>query len=176
MKFDKHFPTERLKPYIKYFVVSENEMENKYKVFPSAGLVMGFQYKGQLATITGKIESRLNSAGITGITDGSKIFKNSANIGTVLIYFTATGFSHFASHPANELFNLSLSLDDIFDKSSITEVEEKLALASSDKHRIEFVEQFLLLQLNDLHADKLIVEAVKIIYQSSGTIRIKRAE
>jgi len=46
MKFDKHFPTDQLKPYIKYFVVSENEVENEYKVFPSSGLVIGFQYKG----------------------------------------------------------------------------------------------------------------------------------
>jgi hypothetical protein len=33
MKFDKHFPIEQLKSYIKYFVVSENELENEYKVF-----------------------------------------------------------------------------------------------------------------------------------------------
>ncbi|MCL4640446.1 MULTISPECIES: hypothetical protein [Olivibacter] len=46
MKSEKHFPTERLKRYIKYFVVSENELENEYKVFPSSGLVIGFQYKG----------------------------------------------------------------------------------------------------------------------------------
>ena len=69
MKFDKHFPTERLKPYIKYFVVAENALESEYKIFPSSGIVMGFQYKGQLATITDQTESKLNSAGITGISD-----------------------------------------------------------------------------------------------------------
>ena len=50
MKFDTYFPTERLKPYIHYFVVSENEVENEYKVFPLPGLVIGFQYSGQLVT------------------------------------------------------------------------------------------------------------------------------
>jgi len=173
MKFDKHFPTEQLKPYIKYFVVSENELENEYKVFPSSGLVIGFQYKGQLATIKDNSENNLATAGITGITDGYKVFKNSANIGTILVYFTEIGFTHFASHPANELFNLSLSLDDIFDKNSITEVEEKLAIAKSDKLRIKIVEQFLVSQLKDIQTDKLILEAVKLIYQSNGTIRIK---
>ena len=59
MKFDTHFPTERLKPYIKYFVVSENDMESEYKVFPSSGLVIGFQYKGQLATLKNNTESKL---------------------------------------------------------------------------------------------------------------------
>jgi AraC-like DNA-binding protein len=173
MKFEKHFPIEQLKPYIKYFVVSENAMESEYKVFPLSGLVIGFQYKGQLANIKDNSESKLTSAGITGITDGYKIFKNSANIGTILVYFTEIGFTHFASHPANELFNLSLSLDQIFEKNSITEVEEKLIIANTDKHRIKIVEQFLLSQLKDIQTDKLIIEAVKLIYQSNGTIRIK---
>ncbi|CCH53207.1 transcriptional regulator, AraC family [Fibrisoma limi BUZ 3] len=172
MKFDKHFPTDQLKPYIKYFVVSENELGNEYKVFPSSGLVIGFQYKGQLAAINENTESILTSAGITGISDGYKIFKNSADIGTILVYFTEIGFTHFASHPANELFNLSLSLDNVFDRKSITEVEEKLTVATSDKQRVKIVEQFLVSQLKDIETDKLIVEAVKLIYQSKGTIRI----
>lgn len=173
MKFDKHFPTEKLKPYIKYFVVSENELESEYKVFPSSGLVIGFQYRGQLATIKNNTENKLKSAGITGISDGYKVFKNSPDIGTVLVYFTEIGFTHFASHPANELFNLSLSLDDIFDKNKVEEVEEKLAVATTDKQRIKIVEQFLHSQLKDIETDKLIIEAVKLIYQSKGTIRVK---
>jgi len=76
-------------------------------------------------------------------------------------------------HPANEFFNLSLSLGDIFEKSKISEVEEKLIIATTDKQRIKIVEQFLLSQLKDIQVDKLIVEAVKLIYQSKGTIRVK---
>lgn len=173
MKFEKFLPTEKLKPYIKYFVVSENELENEYKVFPSSGLVIGFQYKGQLSTIKNNTESKLTSAGITGISNHYKIFKNSVDIGTVLVYFTEIGFTQFASHPANELLNLSLSLDDIFEKMKINEVEEKLAIASTDKQRIKIVEQFLFAQLRDIKTDKLIVEAIKLIYQSKGTIRVK---
>jgi len=173
MRFDKIKPTEQLKPYIKYFVVSENELQNEYKVFPSAGLVIGFQYKGQLATIKDDGEIKLSTAGITGITDSYKIFKNSADTGTVLVYFTETGFTHFAANPANELFNLSISLDDIFDKSGVNQVEEKLAFAVTDQERIEIVERFLVSQLKVTTTDKLIYEAVKLINQTNGTIRIQ---
>jgi len=173
MKFDKYFPTEQLKPYIKYFVVSEQEWESEYKVLPSPGLVAGFQYKGKLSVIKDNVENKLASAGITGISDSYKIFKNSAGIGTVLVYFTEIGFAHFSESPANELFNLSLSLDDIFDKSKVNEAGEKLAVASTDKQRIKIVEHFLLKQLKSIQTDKLIVEAVQLIYQSKGTIRIK---
>ena len=86
MKFDKHFPTDKLKDYIKYYVVSENDLESEYKVFPSSGLVIGFQYKGQLSTLRNSKEIKLKSTGITGISDSYKIFKNSADIGTVLVY------------------------------------------------------------------------------------------
>ncbi len=173
MRFEKHFPADKLKDYIKYYVVSENDVESNYHVFPSSGLVIGFQYKGQLSSIQDTTLNKLSSAGITGIADSYKIFKNSVDIGTVLVYFTEIGFTHFASHPANELFNLSLSLDDIFDKNEISAVEEKLMIATTDKQRIKIVEQFLVAQLKDIQTDKLIVEAVKLIYKSNGTIRVK---
>jgi AraC-like DNA-binding protein len=173
MKFDKFIPTDQLKPYIKYFVVYENDNEMKYKVLPSSGLVIGFQYSGQLATIKNGNEERLTAAGITGISDSYKIFKNSANIGTVLVYFTEFGFTHFASHPANELFNLSVSLEHIFGKNCVSETEEGLVLAHTDQQRIFIVEKILLSQLKDIQVDKLIIEAIKIIYQTKGTIRIK---
>jgi AraC-like DNA-binding protein len=173
MKFDKYLPTEQLKPYIKYFVVSENDLESEYKVFPSSGLVIGFQYKGQLASIRDNTLNKLTWSGITGISDSYKIFKNSADIGTILIYFTEIGFSHFASHPVNELFNLSLSLDNVLDKSKVREVEQKLTSVTTDKQRLKIVEQFLTSQLKDIQTDKLISEAVKLIYQYKGNIRIK---
>ncbi len=173
MKFDKYLPSDKLKPYIKHFVVSESYVENEYKVFPSSGLVIGFQYKGQLSTIHNNTESKLTSAGITGISYSYKIFRNSANIGTILVYFTEIGFTHFSSNPANELFNLSIALEDIFNKYEVREVEEKLTIATTDQQRINIVELFFLTQLKDIQTDKLIIEAVKLIYQSKGTIRIK---
>ncbi len=173
MKFGKYYPNDTLKPYIKYYVVSEMDRETEYKVFPISGLVIGFQYKGQLTSIKGNETDKLNSAGVSGISGSVKIFKNSADIGSILVYFTETGFSHFASHPVHELFNLSLSLDTIFDKNQISEVEEKLADAKTDTQRIRIVEQFLCSQLRSIETDKLITEAVKLICQHKGNIRIK---
>ncbi len=72
-----------------------------------------------------------------------------------------------------ELFNRSVSLEHIFDKNSVSETEEKLIFAHTDKQRVHIVEQFLLSQLKDIQTDKPIVEAVKLIYQTKGTIRIK---
>lgn len=173
MKFEKHFPNDLLKPYIKYYVVSEMDKETEYKVFPISGLVMGFQYKGHLTAIKDSEADKLKSAGVSGLSDSYRVFKNSADIGSVLVYFTETGFSHFASQPVHELFNQSISLDTIFDKNRISEVEEKLADSKTDIQRIRIVEQFLRLQLRNIETDRLITEAVKLIYQHKGNIRIK---
>ncbi|SEL29982.1 helix-turn-helix domain-containing protein [Parapedobacter koreensis] len=173
MKFDKYLPIDQLKPYVSYLAISESPLETTYKVLPSPGLVIGFQYMGELAAIKEGSENNLSSAGITGISDRYSIFKNSANIGTVLVYFTETGFTHFASPPAHELFNQSISLDHIFNKHKIIETEERLDNAQTDKQRIHIIERFLLSQLKTIQTDKLIVEAVKLIYQSKGSVRIK---
>jgi AraC-like DNA-binding protein len=172
MRFDKFLPADRLKPYIKYFVISESTSERIYKIFPSISMVIGLQYRGHLSTITNEIEAKLAQAGITGISDSYKIFKNSVDIGTILVYFTEVGLAFFTTCPANELFNQSVSLDNIFHKDAINETEEKLSFARSDKQRIHIVEQFLLAQLKDIQKDKLVIEAVKLIYESKGAIRI----
>ncbi|WP_064196252.1 MULTISPECIES: response regulator transcription factor [Emticicia] len=173
MKFDIYIPSERLKPYIKQLVVSENANESMYKVFPSTSLVIGFQYRGHLINIINNSEHTLATAGITGLTDSYKIFKNSAGVGTVLVYFTEVGLAYFSSLPVNELFNQSVSLENLFDKYKIQETEEKLASANSDQQRINLVEHFLLSQLKEIENDKLIVAAVRMIYESNGNIRIR---
>lgn len=176
MRFDKVIPTDRLKPYVKYFVVSESVAANSYKVFPSTGLVIGFQYRGQLASLKDDVSTNLATAGITGIADSFKVFKNLTDTATILVYFTEIGFTHFTSTPANELFNESVSLGNIFDKAKVNNTEEKLSLAKTDKQRIDIIESFLLSELREIQHDKLVVEAVKLIYQSNGLIKIKELQ
>ena len=54
MRFDHIIPTDRLKPYIKKLIVSENGAKIIYKVDLSTGLVIGFQYRGKLVGTTPK--------------------------------------------------------------------------------------------------------------------------
>lgn len=173
MTFHKIIPTDRLKPYIKYFTISESSQQNIYKVLPSTNLVIGFQYKGFLSSLDNNAQNILATAGITGIQNSFKTFQNSAYTGTILVYFTETGFTCFSNLPAHEFYNQSVSLDNIFKKNSISEVEEKLATASSHKERIKIIERFFVLQMKEKKEDKLIVEAVKLIYELHGLIKIK---
>lgn len=169
----QYFPNNQLRPFIKYFVISERQSEGEYKVLPSLGPVIGLQYSGHLSVKKNNIETKLNAAEITGISDSYRVFRSSANIGTILIYFSQTGLLHFTSHPANELFNLSLSLEDIFISDRIREMKEKLYFAASDRQRIGVVEAFLIARLNTNQSDILIDEATRRIIHTNGIIRIK---
>jgi AraC-like DNA-binding protein len=172
--FEKVTPSPHLQEYVRYFVISENSAASQYKVFPSTGLVMGFQYRGQLSISTAEtgIKTDLASSGITGLADSFKVFSNSAGIGTILVYFTESVLAHFTSTPSHELFNLSVSIEEIFDRQKVREVEDKLASSSTTRQRISMVEHFLLSQLRDVRTDHLIIEAVKRIRESNGIIRI----
>lgn len=172
MRFETYIPCVALKPYIKQFVIAEQAESLPYKVLPGASLVAGFQYRGKLNIIMNEKPEALAKAGITGLMDKYKLFLNSENIGTVLVYFTETGASHFFKIPLNELFSQSISLDSIIPASTIKIILERLANADNDIKRIAIIEQFFISQLNpDIH-DKLVEEAIRLIKTSAGTIRI----
>lgn len=199
MRFDKVLPIAALAPYIKYYVIAENAQAEQYTVFPSTSLVIGFQYKGTLALVDDRglylndkrsfpladksslhltssnhpAITPLSISGISGITNSYKVFKNSPDIGTILVYFTETGLLHFTTNPANELFNQSIGVDYIFPPVKVREAEERLVMAINDAARILIMNQFFLSLLREITTDKLIIEAVRLIYASKGTIKIK---
>lgn len=172
MRFDKYLPCPALQPYVKYFAFSEAEEEQSYKVIPGTSLVLGMQYRGSLKKRENGSDTPLATAGITGLLDSYRVFTNSKNIGTVLVFFTETGASHFFNVPLNELFSESLSLDTFIRKSEIETIEEQLCEAATDGRRIAIIEQFLLSQLHNHDGDVLVDKAVNLIVNSNGTLRI----
>ena len=91
MKYDSYIPCEQLRPYVQTLVISELDESGSYKVLPNTALVIGFQYRGKLSYILQEKEHELSSSGLTGLNDSFRIFKNSAGIGTVLVFFKETG-------------------------------------------------------------------------------------
>lgn len=172
-RFDKYMPGDILRPYIKYFVISESEYEQAYKVLPDTSLVIGFQYKGKLAQVINGAEDTLSAMGVTGLQDSYRIFKSSANIGTVLVYFKEASASAFFSEPVNELFAQSLSLDHFFSTSLLEQISEQLADAETDRQRIQITELFLVSQLKNVTDDILVTTGISLIRQSKGMMRVK---
>ncbi len=171
-RFDLYTPREELKPYIKSFAVSENMDAQTYKIIPDTSVVLGFQYKGKLSYIEDATDKKLDASGVSGLRDTFRIFKNSADIGTVLVFFTETGFMHFFKQPVHEIFRESISLDNFMLRSELLILEEQLYAADSDIKRIAVIEKFLLARMRFVQPDKLVLAALALIHKSRGAIRI----
>ena len=172
MKFDFYTPCEELTPFIQSLVISESDNENSYKVLPDTNLVIGFQYKGKLSYLSYGEEIALSNFGITGLQDSYRIFKNTAGVGSVLVYFKVNGAAAFFSEPIHELFRQSLSLDNFILRSELVILEEQLDEAKSDIERIQVVERFLLSRLKQHKPDTLVLAAIALIFERHGIIRM----
>jgi len=173
MKFNTYIPCDILKPFVKSFAVQETTEENTYKVLPDTGLVIGFQYKGKLSRLQNETETPLSISGVSGLADHSRTFKNSPDIGTVLIFFKEAGATQFFRQPLHELFRESVSLDNFMLRSELLCLEEQLAEAMTDTQRITSVEHFLISRMTNTEPDKLVLAALALIHKSKGNIRIK---
>jgi AraC-like DNA-binding protein len=173
LKFQTYIPHDALKPYVKLLAISEADEEKTYKVLPDTGVVMGFQYQGRLSMLDNDQETSLAAAGITGLQDSYRIFKNISHIGTVLVYFKPAGTPHFFRQPVHELFRESVSLDNFMLRSEVLILEEQLREANTDQGRIDIVEAFLIARIMPVEPDPVVLNALALIHQSKGTIRIK---
>jgi len=172
MKFEIHQPCDQLKPYIKHFIISENDELKSYKVLPDTSIVMGFQYTGGLAYLKNDLEVPLATAGVTGLMDAYRIFKNKPYTGTVLVVFHEAGAANFFSVPVNELFRESLALDNLFSSSALKDIGDQLSIVADDLSRIKIIEKLLISQLYAHPTDVLVIKALQYIHHSKGTIRI----
>ncbi|HXB93874.1 MAG TPA: AraC family transcriptional regulator [Puia sp.] len=173
MRYEVHIPSDRLKPYVRHLVISEREDACAYPVLPDTAPVMGFQYAGQLAFLEDVHEHLLTSTGITGLHDGYRLFRNVRPTGTILAVFREAGAAAFIRQPVHELFGQSLSLEHFFSRQRLSDTEQRLSEAGSDRERLAIVDEFLLSHLIGIKEDLLVTGALQLIHRSAGTIRIK---
>jgi AraC-like DNA-binding protein len=165
-------PQDALKPYVECFIISEIPDESVYKVLPGTGLVMGFQFSGNLFQVLDEKQVGLSRSGITGINDTYRLFKNVSNTGTVLVCFNPGGAAMFFHEPIHELFQRSVSLDNFILRSELLLFEEQLCEAPTHAEKIRVVEHFLLTRMKGVKPDMMVINALELIYQSKGLVKI----
>jgi AraC-like DNA-binding protein len=162
-----------LKPFIKSFAIQEMAEEGEYKVLPDTGVVIGFQYKGGLFRVDDGQSTALTISGISGLADRSRIFRNQAGTGTILVFFKEAGAAAFFREPLHELFRESISLDSFLLRSELLALEERLIEAPTNAERIARLEKFFIGRMTHHEPDKLVLAALALIHKSQGNIRIQ---
>lgn len=173
MNIETYIPTERLRPFIKEYVVIESGANLVNRVLPETSLAIAFRFRGQIDYIIEGSNNTLPASVISGLRKSPRLINYSAGTAAIVVKFQEAGAHAFLKGPLNDLFGESVSLDNFIKQQTIDRVEEQLAEAKNNIQRIAHIEQLLLSVINFSYSDRLITAAVQKIHASKGFIEIK---
>lgn len=173
MHIENYLPCDALKPFIKTFTIIESESGMVNKILPEASLIMAFRFNGSIHYTQQHESGILPLSVISGVRKSPRIMGYAKNTSVLLVKFHAGGATAFFREPLNELFETSISLDDLLPRPELMRVEEQLAEARSHAARVSIIERFLLSKVKPTSPDRLINYAIQKIKSANGIIRIQ---
>ncbi|HEY4111351.1 helix-turn-helix transcriptional regulator [Puia sp.] len=172
MKLQRFPPTIALQPYLREFILIETDEATESMVIPDTSLVMSLRYKGAVIKKRLDEEELLPDVVISGLRRSVRHFIYTPQAANFLIVFKEGGIAAISRTPANELFDQSISAGNFFRQGELDQLLEGLAEAATDSLRVRQVEDFLLRRLINTKQDALIGNAVQLIRQHKGIVRI----
>jgi AraC-like DNA-binding protein len=169
MNVKRFLPAIALQPYIREFILIETDEVTDSTVIPDTALIMSIQYAGAVM----KQQQLLPNTVISGLRRSVRHFVYTAKTANFLIVFKEGGLSAFSRTPANEFFDQTVSADNLFRPKELDPLLERLAEAATDKERVVEAEAFLQSHLVTEKQDALIGNAIQLIRQHQGIIRIR---
>lgn len=173
MNINRFYPNQRLKPYIREYIIIESETDLSNTLIPDTSLSMAIRFKGATAFTTETGTDAIPSGVISGLRDLARTVSYVKGTGNLIVVFRVGGVAAFCRQPAHELFNRSMAADYIFPAPSMRGLTERICEAPSHIIRISHLENFLELSLQSAPSDLLIDEAAAIIQKQKGIIRVK---
>ena len=173
MKMEAHIPAAPLQPFIKTYLVIESGGEIVNRVLPGTAPAMAFRFKGQVNYLSGNSLHVLPGTVVSGLRKSARLIHYLNNTGNIIVVFKEAGAAAFFKEPLHELFEESISLDNLVPQHQTAMIEDQLATAQNNRQRIAVVEKFLLSKLSHTKKDQLVETAIQKIYTRKGIIKIK---
>jgi AraC-like DNA-binding protein len=174
LKIEKFFPSDRLAPYIREYLLIDTHTGAESKTLPDTALVMAFRFRGNVLLREWNTTDSLPASTLAGLRKSVRHFVYQPMTSSLLVLFREGGLRHFTSLPPNELFGVTISNDNIFPSSEIEEILEQLAESDSNLMRIQLIESLLVSKLIMPKADPMIALALQRIRGANGMIRISK--
>lgn len=174
MKFETHFPTASLKPFIKAYVIVESQEEITNRILPGTSFALAFRFRGQISYLNDKDKTVLPAIAFSGLKKSVRLINYAPCSSAIIVLFKETGVSTWLRHPLHELFEHSVSLEEFIPLSQIALLEEQLTEDKNIASKIEIIEKFLLSKIVYPNPDRLVTEAIAKIYAVRGNIRMKK--
>jgi AraC-like DNA-binding protein len=165
-------PTSPLAPFVRELMLVEVDEETIRVRLPEPGLVLGIRYRGSASLVAGSTTTLLPDATLTGMTGMARRMRTAAGGGIALALFHPGGAAQFFSEPLHELFGATVALDELLPGVDVDRVRSRVGEATTDAQRIAGLEAFLLARLRPETPDPLVAEAVRILRETRGEVRI----
>lgn len=173
MNVQRFHPSTILAPFIREYIIIESDLGTDSNILPDTSMVMAFRYKGNVQRMEGGLTEALPAAVISGLRRSHRLMRYSGETSNLLVVFKEGGLSAFSATPAHELFDLTISADNLFSINTLDEILQRLAVATTDKTRIDIMDAFLLQHLTANKQDLLVDKAIQLIQQHNGLVKIK---
>jgi AraC-like DNA-binding protein len=172
VQLQRFSPTDRLKPFIKGYLIiaSEHGMDNR--ILPDTALVMALRFRGEIAFTDRTQRENMPTATLTGLRHAARLVHYAQQTAILLVQFHDGGAAAFFRHPLHILSNQSTALSDLLPRDAVAALEDQLCVATSHPQRIALAEQFLLSQLHEPTQDNVVRAALQHIHAAQGTARI----
>lgn len=169
-----HLPCAALRPWVEGYTLDESDGSGAlHEVLPGLQPVLGFQYRGRMATVLPAGETLLDISGITGLQSGIRRYRALPGAASLLVRFHPWGAAAFLPVPLFELADRSEGLSALLNPGRLRLVEERLAECRDDRERIAVVEDFLLSHLRLRTPDGALRKAVRLV-RDNPSLEISR--
>jgi hypothetical protein len=128
MNISNYVPSERLRPFIKMFLIIESEEELVNKVLPDTSLAIAFRFRGRINYLVHNSSNGLPTSVVSGIRKSVRLINYTKDTGNILVLFKEAGAAAFFKEPLHELLGESIALCNLISRTDLSDIEEQLCL------------------------------------------------
>ncbi len=151
--------------------VPAREGDQRQRILPDGCIEMAFILGDDIKRYTSGDEFILQPrAMVLGQTIEPFYIEPTGYVNTFAVRFYPYGFSNFVTVPVKDLANKETPLDRLFEEKTATELAQEISQAAGAEQRIEIIESFLLVRLNDRSTiDAIVKSTVDALWATKGS-------
>lgn len=151
-------------------VRNETDSEQLTTVFPDNSLILGIQLGEQVYEKLGDKKQAMTASGVCGQLTTKKEYLNTPNSQTILVKFKPWTAGLFFNGIEN-LTNQNIDLSCLISRDLLCQTLDRL---HTETNKINAVKSFLLRQFNYKQIDHSIINAIHLVENSEGKIRVEK--
>ncbi|MGZ3419287.1 MAG: helix-turn-helix domain-containing protein [Polyangiales bacterium] len=165
-------PSAALSRFVRWFEVVESAEGMTRTLIPEPSLVIGFRHAGSSALVEGQAARTLPDFVVTGLRSTARRMQTAPGSGIVLAKLREGHASRFFAESLHQLFGESRALDELIRPREVERASVRIKSAETDAERVAIFEQFLLSIARPWKPDPVVLETLRAIDESAGSVRI----